>query len=288
MIRIDSSRAAMTAGDWSPEAADLPGASPAAAENSQVDKSGERVRAMFGQIAPRYDLMNHVLSGGVDAWWRWYTVRKVMNEYDGPVLDACTGTGDLAIAFWKYRRRAMRVVGTDFTPEMLEIARDKATRMAGDVPQTLTFQQADTQELPFADGEFGVVSVAFGLRNVADTARGLRELLRVTRPGGVVAVLEFSIPGNAVLRAGYLWYFKHILPRIGQFFARNQSAAYEYLPASVSEFPYGAALAAQMSAAGMERVRFIPLTGGIASLYLGEKPGGASRDVAESGAGAGG
>lgn len=260
-----------------------------------VDKSGERVRQMFGEISGRYDTLNHLLSGGVDYYWRWRTVRKVAPRDDSPILDVCTGTGDLAIAYWKRGKGQLDVVGTDFTPEMLRIAEQKRDRgripatsqqpeidaaavtsaaptPAGAVTGSLTFLEADTQQLPFDDDQFQIVSVAFGLRNVSDTLRGLREMLRVCRPGGRVAVLEFSLPGNAFLRWLYLKYFKYVLPRIGQLLARNQQSAYNYLPASVSEFPYGEALAQMLREAGMTNVTWTPLTFGIATLYVGQKP----------------
>jgi len=241
-----------------------------------VDKSGTRVKQMFGEISRRYDLLNHLLSGGVDYYWRWRTVRRCSPQGTAPILDVCTGTGDLALAYWKRARGLVAVEGTDFTPEMLEIAREKRDRQIGKRiatgAQPLEFREADTQGLPFPDDTFQIVSVAFGLRNVSDTERGLKEMLRVCQPGGRVAVLEFSVPRNAFFRAFYLWYFKNVLPRIGQLVARNQQAAYNYLPASVAEFPHGQALADIMSRCGMTAVTFTPLTFGIATLYIGHKP----------------
>ena len=227
---------------------------------------------MFGEIAPRYDVMNHVLSGGTDYYWRWVTIRKAAPRGEAPILDVCTGTGDLAIAYWNKGKRQIPVVGTDFTEEMLAIARDKFARLQGQAPAAIEFLQADTQALPFEDNRFQIVSVAFGLRNVADTMQGLREMTRVCLPGGRVVILEFSLPGNRLLRGLYTWYFRNILPRIGQFFARNSQSAYNYLPDTVSAFPYGAALAELMQQAGLEQVTHKPLTFGIATLYIGHKP----------------
>ena len=245
-----------------------------------VDKSEQRVRQMFGEISPRYDFLNHLLSGGTDYYWRWRTVRALPVSGDAPILDVCTGTGDLAVAFWKRHRGRIAVVGTDFTREMLDIAEKKRDRMripSGEPAaegglRPITYQEADTQHLPFPDDRFQIVSVAFGLRNVTDTRRGLREMIRVCRPGGRVAILEFSLPGNRVLRSGYLWYFKHVLPRIGQLLMRNRQSAYNYLPASVSEFPYGEGLAAILRECGLEEVTWKPMTFGIATLYIGRKP----------------
>lgn len=231
---------------------------------------------MFGEISGRYDLMNHVLSGGVDYYWRWQTIRRVSPQGDAPILDVCTGTGDLALAYWKAGKGKIPVMATDFTPEMLRLAEGKRDRLVGkQVPadsQPLTFIEADTQHLPFEDNRFQIVSVAFGLRNVTDTERGIREMMRVCQPGGRVAILEFSMPTNPLFNVFYRNYFKYVLPRIGQLFARNKQSAYEYLPASVSEFPYGKALADKLTGCGLINVKWTPLTFGIATLYIGHKP----------------
>ncbi len=181
----------------------------------QLDKSSARVRQMFGEIAGRYDLLNHVLSLGVDRSWRRKTVRLVPPKPDGgPILDVCTGTGDLALAYWKASGRKARIVGTDFCQPMLVLAEQKGRR-AGAQDQ-ISWLEADTQQLPFPDDEFQIVCVAFGLRNVSDTDRGLAEMARVCRPGGSVAVLEFTMPTNWLLGPLYGWYFHRVLPRIGQ------------------------------------------------------------------------
>jgi demethylmenaquinone methyltransferase / 2-methoxy-6-polyprenyl-1,4-benzoquinol methylase len=224
---------------------------------------------MFGEIAPHYDRMNHLLSLNIDRHWRSWTVRKLNPQPGDPILDVCTGTGDLALAFHRATGGQSEIVAADFCPEMLEIGRRKQARAK--IESGLTFVEADAQNLPFEDNRFGIVSVAFGLRNVADTDRGLAEMARVCRPGGQVAVLEFSTPRVQPLRAGYLFYFRHILPRIGQMFARNNSSAYEYLPASVSQFPDGEALAERMRAVGLKNVKYWPLTFGVATLYVGRK-----------------
>jgi demethylmenaquinone methyltransferase/2-methoxy-6-polyprenyl-1,4-benzoquinol methylase len=239
-----------------------------------IDKSESRIRRMFGEISPRYDLMNHLLSGGVDYYWRWRTVRTVQLNGDAPVLDVCTGTGDLALAYWRAGRRSVPVVGTDFTHEMLVLADRKLAQQRpapNETASPVAFLEADTQRLPFADDQFQIVSVAFGLRNVTNTEQGLREMVRVCRPGGKVVVLEFSMPTNRVLRAAYRWYFRHVLPRIGQLLARNRESAYNYLPASVSEFPQGEALGELFQHCGLTQVTWRPLTFGIATLYWGEK-----------------
>jgi len=233
-----------------------------------VDKTGERVRGMFGEIAARYDFLNHLLSLNVDKYWRRYTVRKVRPTGTTPILDVCTGTGDLALA---YRRAAgeTTVVAADFCHPMLAIGDAKSAK-AG-VQSGVVFIEADTQQLPFPSDAFQIVSVAFGLRNVSDTDRGLREMTRVCQPGGRVAVLEFSMPTWQPFKAVYGWYFRNVLPKIGQILARNKRDAYNYLPQSVGEFPQGEALAERMRAAGLQDVKFFPLTFGVATLYVGTK-----------------
>jgi demethylmenaquinone methyltransferase/2-methoxy-6-polyprenyl-1,4-benzoquinol methylase len=233
-----------------------------------VDKSDTRVREMFGQIAPKYDRMNHLLSMNIDRYWRWWTVRKLRPKGSEPILDLCTGTGDLAIAFHRYTRGKVKVVGADFCRPMLDIADQKKERLK---LQNIEFVEADTQHLPFASDEFQIVSVAFGLRNVADTDQGLREMTRVARPGGKVAVLEFTTPRYQPFKGLYGFYFRNVLPRIGQLLARNDRDAYNYLPQSVGQFPQYQQLCDRMHAAGLSDVRFYPLTFGIATLYVGQK-----------------
>ncbi|MFO0913210.1 MAG: bifunctional demethylmenaquinone methyltransferase/2-methoxy-6-polyprenyl-1,4-benzoquinol methylase UbiE [Pirellulales bacterium] len=234
-----------------------------------VDKSGERVRDMFAEISPNYDRMNHLLSGNVDRYWRWRTVRALPIQPPGPILDVCTGTGDLAIALYRHYGGESPVTGADFCRPMLDLAEQKKRRLRLDGP--LQFVEADAQQLPFPDNQFQLVTVAFGLRNVTDTMRGLREMWRVCRPGGKVGILEFSLPTFPPLRHLYGFYFRHILPRIGQCFARNGQSAYQYLPESVHEFPAGRDLTRLMEECGWRQTGYRALTGGIATLYTGVK-----------------
>ena len=169
----------------------------------QLDKSSARVRQMFGEIAGRYDLLNRVLSLGIDLSWRRKTVRLVPPKPDGgPILDVCTGTGDLALAYWKASGCKARIVGTDFCHPMLVLAKQKGRRAGAE--KQISWLEADTQQLPFPDDMFQIVCVAFGLRNVSDTDRGLAEMARVCRPGGSVAVLEFS-HAHALAAGPDLW-----------------------------------------------------------------------------------
>jgi demethylmenaquinone methyltransferase / 2-methoxy-6-polyprenyl-1,4-benzoquinol methylase len=234
-----------------------------------LDKSAHRVQQMFGQIAGRYDFLNRVLSLGIDRSWRRKTVKLVPPAGDAPILDVCTGTADLALAYWRASQGKTAVVGTDFCQPMLDIGRQKCRR-AGAEGQIVLIE-ADTMRLPFPDGQFQIVCVAFGLRNVADTDAGLREMVRVCRPGGHVAVLEFSTPTLWPLGSLYRWYFQRILPRIGQALARNTQAAYNYLPQSVGSFPQGEALAKRMRAAGLSEVNYHRFTCGVTTLYVGMK-----------------
>ncbi len=235
-----------------------------------LDKSAARVRAMFGEIAGRYDFLNHLLSAGVDRRWRRKTVRLVPPvPGGGPLLDVCCGTGDLALAYWRAARDELEITGADFCRPMLARGAVKAERAGAE--RHVRFVEADAQQLPFPDDCFQIVCAAFGLRNVTDAAAGLNEMARVCRPGGKVAVLEFTLPKNRWLGRAYRFYFHRILPRIGQALARNSQDAYNYLPSSVGEFPQGEQLAEQMRAAGLAEVRTYPLSFGIAMLYVGTK-----------------
>jgi demethylmenaquinone methyltransferase/2-methoxy-6-polyprenyl-1,4-benzoquinol methylase len=241
-----------------------------AAGPAALDKSDQRVRRMFASIARRYDLLNHLLSLNVDRHWRAFTTRVVVPEPGLPVLDCCTGTADLALAFDRAALGRARIVGTDFCREMLVLGHAKVGKARAD--GRITFVEGDTQRLPLASDTFSVVSVAFGLRNVRDTNRGVDEMIRVARPGGKVAILEFSRPRGRVLGGLYLAFFRHVLPRIGQALAPNQDRAYDYLPRSVLEFPDGQAMLDLLAARGLTELKQYPLTGGIATLYVGTKP----------------
>jgi demethylmenaquinone methyltransferase/2-methoxy-6-polyprenyl-1,4-benzoquinol methylase len=224
---------------------------------------------MFNNIAPSYDLLNHLLSLNVDHYWRWRTTRLAPPDGAGPILDLCTGTGDLALAYDRAARGQVPIYGADFCHEMLIRARAKTDRRhAG---ERIRYLEADAQRLPFPDDQFQITTVAFGLRNITDTDRGLAEMVRVTRPGGRVAVLEFSQPQGSFFGRMYRWYFQYVLPFVGQAVSRSKDNAYRYLPASVLEFPNGEALAERMRGHGLTDVRWHPLTFGIATLYVGRK-----------------
>lgn len=231
-----------------------------------LDKREVRIRRMFDQVAPWYDFLNHLLSLNIDKRWRKKTVKAVPPVGHDPILDLATGTGDLALL---YRAAGQApVIGADLSHEMLVRAAKKSDKRRAGIP----FVECDAQHIPFADDTFQIVSISFGLRNVTDPDRGLREMARVLKPGGRVAVLEFSKPRSRVLGRGYTFYFRRVLPFIGERFSKNRESAYKYLPESVMQFPDYEALAERMRAAGFDDVSFTPLTFGIATLYVGRKP----------------
>ncbi len=217
------------------------------------------MQQMFGRIAPRYDLLNRVLSLNTDQRWRRRTVR--MAKPAGPVLDVCTGTGDLAAAF--AHATGDQVVGVDFCAPMLVRGKDKKAC------RSVRFARGDALALPLPSDRFDVVAVAFGIRNVADLDQGLRELVRVARPGGRVAILEFTMPRGRIFGAFYKLYFGRILPFLGNLVSRSR--AYTYLNSSVLEWASREELAQRLQAAGCERVEVHPLTFGIAAVHLGVK-----------------
>jgi demethylmenaquinone methyltransferase/2-methoxy-6-polyprenyl-1,4-benzoquinol methylase len=229
-----------------------------------LDKKEERIRRMFGEIAPRYDLLNHLLSFNIDRYWRWRTTRLVPTQGTSPILDVCTGTGDLALAYLRAAKGGVRVFASDFCHPMLMRGHTKA---AGRVE----FVEADSQHLPFPDNSFQITCVGFGLRNVTNYDAGLAEMTRVTIPGGRVVVLEFSKPRHWLFGRMYRFYFRYLLPLVGQFCSRSKDSAYRYLPASVLEFPDYEALVERMRAHGLRDVSYQPLTFGIATLYVGTK-----------------
>ncbi len=241
----------------------------ASVSSMPLDKRETRIRTMFGNIASHYDLLNHLLSLNIDRYWRWRTTRLAPPLGDAPILDVCTGTGDLALAYDKAARHRVPIVGSDFCLPMLLPAQDKTRRRQA--AERIRYIEADTQRLPFPANTFQLTSVAFGLRNVTDTDKGLAEMVRVTQPGGRVVILEFSRPRHWLFGRLYRFYFRAILPAIGQFVSRSRDHAYNYLPASVMEFPDGEALAEKLRSHGLTDVRWYPLTFGIATLYVGKK-----------------
>ena len=227
---------------------------------------GETVKDMFAAIAGRYDGLNSVLSLGLHHYWRRRAVAASGLRRDATVLDLCSGTADLALAF---ARRDGRVVATDFCDAMLVRGRRKATRRRTPV----AFALADAQRLPFCDASFDAVSVAFGLRNVDCLAAALDEMYRVLRPGGVAVVLEFGQPQGAVFGPLYRFYSRHLLPRIGGWLS-GHSEAYAYLPRTAAAFPAGVRFIQAMQGQNFADVQARPLTGGVVYIYRGTRPDG--------------
>lgn len=221
------------------------------------------VREMFAGIAGRYDLLNHLLSMNIDKRWRRLVRNKLQTTLDNPdatVLDVACGTGDLSIELQSHANA--KVIGSDFCRPMLKIAKNKAVG--------IPFVEGDAMTLPFDDCSFDAVTIAFGLRNLPNFADGLKELHRVLKPGGRLAVLEFSSPVVPGFRGLFNFYFTSILPRIGGVVSGSRGA-YEYLPDSVSKFPDQKGLVRMMSTAGFSAVEYTNLTGGIAAIHIGQK-----------------
>jgi demethylmenaquinone methyltransferase/2-methoxy-6-polyprenyl-1,4-benzoquinol methylase len=239
----------------------------AAPEGATDRESASRaVREMFTAIAPRYDLLNHLLSANVDKlWWRRTarTFAKTLSQPDAQVLDLCCGTGDMAFALRRHAPTA-RITGADFSHAMLVLA---SAKTSSDRP--VKWIEADALALPFPDQSFDLVTSAFGFRNLADYDAGLREILRVLRPGGEIGILECSEPGG-LLGKFYDVYFKSLLPKIGGLISGVKSA-YSYLPASVARFPAPPEMLVRMQNAGLREVSWTPYTFGIAGLFRGKR-----------------
>ncbi|MDR3682100.1 MAG: class I SAM-dependent methyltransferase [Geothrix sp.] len=227
---------------------------------------GRQVQQMFSAIAGRYDVLNHVLSGGVDFWWWWRMARASGAGPGMRFLDVAAGTGDSSLAL---ARRGADVVSTDFTHAMLRLGPAKFRRK-GLSDRIWASSDADAQALPFRDASFDGLTICYGIRNVEDRALAYGEFLRVLRPGGRLTILEFSTPVFPGLKAFYDWYSLRVLPRIGAWISGDGSA-YTYLPESIRGFPDQRSLAAELESAGFREVRWTNLTGGIVALHLGIK-----------------
>ena len=237
-------------------------------EGSQSEQEASRwVRSMFGRVAHRYDLANHLLSANVDRYWRSHTVaqvREILHRPDSRVMDLACGTGDLLVALEREAGRAL--YGSDFCHPMLQGARNKLRRL------TLRsgLLEADALALPLPDASLDLITIAFGFRNFANYRAGLVELRRVLRPGGTLAILEFSTPPNALFAGAYGWYSRKVLPVLGGAISGARDA-YRYLPASVKKFPTAPELLTMMTECGFAEPKFEYLTFGIAALHIGRR-----------------
>jgi demethylmenaquinone methyltransferase/2-methoxy-6-polyprenyl-1,4-benzoquinol methylase len=247
------------------------GAAPAGVEPGNEAEAARRIREMFGRVAPRYDLLNHLLSLRIDVHWRRALVRRVQDYLRRPttrLMDVCCGTGDLLIALEHERRRLGATgvrpgFGSDFCRPMLTSARQKVQRAR----LSSELFEADALRLPLPDGSVDLITIAYGFRNLANYQRGLEEMHRLLAPGGCLAILEFSRPTWPWLAPVYEFYFRHILPRLGNAISGSEGA-YSYLQRSVERFPAPDELARMMRGCGFQHVEFFPLTGGISVLHL--------------------
>ncbi len=237
--------------------------------NQEKSTKSEEVREMFDHIAPKYDLLNHTLSVGIDKLWRRRVVKRVRRLAPSTILDVATGTGDLAISFAK-KIKGVKVVGADLSTGMLQKAREKIAQanLSGSIELICTA----AEEMPMLmDESFDVATVAFGVRNFGDLERGLREMCRTLKRGGHLIILEFSTPTHPLIRAPYRWYSHHLLPRIGGAISKDRSA-YEYLPNSVDEFLQPAQMVALLEKIGLQNAEAHSLSFGIAHIYAAQKP----------------
>ena len=227
----------------------------------------QQVAEMFDNIAPKYDFLNHFLSFGIDKIWRRKAIKLLVKHSPKMILDVATGTGDFAIASLK--TGAQKVIGIDISEEMLSVGRKKIEAMG--LSQQISLQKGDSEDLVFTEGSFDAVTVAFGIRNFENLSKGLNELNRVLKPGGVVCILEFSKPRNFPIKQIYGFYSFYILPFLGRIFSKDNSA-YRYLPESVEHFPDGEELLNLLKDSHFVEVRQFRQTFGVATIYMGIKP----------------
>jgi demethylmenaquinone methyltransferase/2-methoxy-6-polyprenyl-1,4-benzoquinol methylase len=240
-----------------------------AAAEGAPDKHPERIAGMFDRIARRYDLLNHLLSGGLDLYWRRRAVRALRLAGRERVLDVCAGTADVMIAALRAEGRGARyAVGVDFAHEMLRIGHRKLDAAA--LASRSALVRGDAMALPVAGASVEAATIAFGIRNVLEPRKALADILRCLRPGGQLAILEFAMPTAPLLRALYAWYFRHVLPRIGALVSRHDEA-YRYLPESVGTFHAPAEFQGLLNDSGFQDVRAVPLSFGVVYLYVARK-----------------
>ena len=230
--------------------------------NNDTDSKKGQVERMFDTIAPKYDLLNRLLSARIDVLWRKKLINKLKPYKPKFILDVATGTADVAIEALKLKPK--QVIGMDLSAGMLSLGQQKIEKLG--VANIIKLEQGDSENLSYTTGQFDAVTVAFGVRNFENLTAGLTEINRVLKPGGVLAVLEFSQPQAVPFKQLYSFYSRFILPGIGKLVSKDASA-YTYLPESVEAFPYGAAFAKELEKAGFAQVAFKPLTFGISTIY---------------------
>jgi len=233
----------------------------------ELNKKSDNVAAMFNSIAAKYDFLNHFLSFGIDKLWRCRLVKQLAKSNPRQVLDIATGTGDLAIQLAKHHK-SVNITGVDISENMLSIGREKILKRK--LEERINLKQANSLNLPFADGEFDAAMVAFGVRNFEDLSKGITEIHRVLKNGGSLYVLEFSMPSRFPMRNLYRFYFRRVLPFVGGIVSGSKSA-YTYLPESVFAFPEKEKFVEIMANAGFKNCSYKRLTFGVASIYVGSK-----------------
>ncbi len=228
----------------------------------------EQIAEMFDNVSPKYDFLNHLLSGGVDFWWRKKAISMLRAEKPQFILDIATGTGDLAIEAEK-QLKPQKIIGVDISEGMLSFGREKMKKLG--LEKTIEMQMGDSEKLLFDNNTFDAVIVSFGVRNFENLEKGLTDMCRVTKQGGTCMVMEFSNPKTPIIKELYWFYNKYILPTIGKMVS-SDSSAYSYLPESVRAFPEGNDFLAIFEKAGFRQTKCIPLTFGVCSIYIGKKP----------------
>ncbi|SHJ88046.1 demethylmenaquinone methyltransferase [Malonomonas rubra DSM 5091] len=234
----------------------------------ELSDKGRGVRQMFDDISPRYDLLNRLLSFGIDRRWRRFAVSQLSIPENGRVLDIAAGTCDVALEVAEQTDPSVTIVGEDFTQGMLVHGQKKLD--SSEHGSRIMLVNAPCEQIPHPDATFDAITIAFGIRNVVDRQEGLNEMFRVLKPGGRAVILEFSNPKSQLFRKIYYFYFQKILPMIGGLISKR--SAYQYLPDSVIEFPSQEEFSAMMGKAGFERLQYCDLTFGISTVYVGDKP----------------
>ncbi len=232
----------------------------------QSKSKKEQVANMFNTISPQYDFLNHLLSGGIDIIWRKKAIKLLRNKGIKTMLDIATGTGDFAIEALKINPE--KIVGVDISEGMLSVGIEKMKKMG--LEKTIQLQKGDSEKLPFSDNSFDAVIVSFGVRNFENLQKGLSDMFRVTKPGGYCLILEFSNPRSFPMKQLYTFYSKYCLPFLGKMISKDPSA-YTYLPESVKAFPDGPDFIQIFKSTGYSETKWIPMTGGICSIYIGQK-----------------
>jgi len=232
----------------------------------QSKSKKEQVANMFNTISPQYDFLNHLLSGGIDIIWRKKAIKLLQNKGIKSMLDIATGTGDFAIEALKINPE--KIIGVDISEGMLSFGQEKIRKMG--LEKTIQLQKGDSEKLPFSDNSFDAVIVSFGVRNFENLQKGLSDMFRVTKPGGYCLILEFSNPRSFPMKQLYTFYSKYCLPFLGKMISKDPSA-YSYLPESVKAFPDGPEFIQIFKSVGYSETNWISMTGGICSIYIGQK-----------------